>query len=198
MPEKDIVIRTVRIEDAGQIRDIYRPYVEKTAITFEYEVPGLEEIKRRIGHTLEKYPYIAAEQKGELIGYAYTGPFIGRAAYGWSAETSIYVKESRKGQGIGRKLYQTIEDISRAQNILNLNACIGSPEEEDRYLTKDSIRFHERLGYRMVGEFHKCGYKFGTWYNMVWMEKMLGVHSREPGPVIPFPQLDTALPGITV
>lgn len=76
-----------------------------------------------------------------------------------------------------------------AQHILNLNACIGYPETEDEYLTKDSVRFHTHMGYSMVGEFHKCGYKFGRWYNMVWMEKLIGEHADQPEPVIAFPRL---------
>ena len=88
--------------------------------------------------------------------------------------------------GIGKRLYQAIEEISRAQNITNLNACIGSPDPEDEYLTRNSIQFHEHMGYRMVGEFCKCGYKFGRWYNMVWMEKLIGAHEAEPKPVVEF------------
>ena len=73
-------------------------------------------------------------------------------------------------------------------NVLNLNACIGYPEREDEYLTRNSARFHEHLGYRLVGEFHECGYKFGRWYG-IWMEKHLGAHPPVPAPVIPFPEL---------
>ena len=95
-----------------------------------------------------------------------------------------------KKRGIGKKLYQAIEEISRAQNITNLNACIGNPEVEDEYLTKNGIQFHAHMGYRMVGEFYKCGYKFGRWYNMVWMEKIIQVHEKEPEPVVKFTSLD--------
>ena len=91
--------------------------------------------------------------------------------------------------GLGKRLYKILEEISRAQNILNLNACIGYPEIEDEYLTKNSVQFHAHLGYRMVGEFHQCGYKFNRWYNMVWMEKIIGPHNSFQPPVIPFPQL---------
>ena len=91
---------------------------------------------------------------------------------------------------MGKKLYQAIEEISRAQNITNLNACIGNPEPEDEYLTKNSIQFHTHMGYRMVGEFYKCGYKFGRWYNMVWMEKIIREHEEKPEPVAKFPSLD--------
>lgn len=189
MDINEVKIRVAATEDAEELLEIYRPYVEKTAISFEWDVPGLEEFRARIEKTLKKYPYLVAEKKGRLVGYAYTGPFVGRAAYAWGAEVSIYLKENQRKMGIGKKLYQAIEDISRAQNIKNLNACIGSPETEDEYLTKNSIEFHTHMGYRMVGEFYKCGYKFGRWYNMVWMEKIIGEHEAEPEQVVPFANL---------
>lgn len=190
MDRNGVRIRVATMEDDGELLEIYRPYVEKTAISFECDVPGLEEFRARIERTLKRYPYLVADQGGELLGYAYTGPFVGRAAYDWAAEVSIYLREDMKKRGIGKKLYQAIEEISRAQNITNLNACIGNPEVEDEYLTKNSIQFHAHMGYRMVGEFYKCGYKFGRWYNMVWMEKIIQVHEKEPEPVVKFTSLD--------
>ena len=92
----------------------------------------------------------------------------------------LCVDESARGQGIGKALYEALEKILALQNILNLNACIGYPELEDEHLTKNSVQFHERMGYRFVGEFYKCGYKFGRWYNMVWMEKHIGEHPDVP------------------
>ncbi len=99
------------------------------------------------------------------------------------------MREDQRKTGVGKKLYTALEAVSKAQNILNMNACIGYPETEDPYLTKNSVQFHAHMGYRMVGEFYKCGYKFGTWYNMVWMEKIIGLHTPDPAPVIPFPDL---------
>ena len=147
--DRDVSIRVAAVEDAEEILAIYRPYVEKTAITFEYAVPCAEEFSERIERTLSKYPYLVAQKDGEILGYAYTGPFVGRAAYGWAAEVSIYLKEDKRKMGIGRKLYQAIEAVSRAQGILNLNACIGYPDEEDEFLTKNSVQFHAHMGYRM-------------------------------------------------
>lgn len=160
-----------------------------TAITFEYEVPTLAEFTSRITTTLQKYPYLVAEHDGETLGYAYTSPFAARAAYGWAAGTSIYVAQDMHRQGLGSMLYAALEAVSKAQNLLNINACIAFPETADAYLTQNSVQFHTRMGYRLVGEFHQCGYKFGRWYNMVWMEKHLGAHVPEPAPVIPFPEL---------
>lgn len=187
MDKTNISIRIASKEDAGLLLDIYRPYVRQTAITFEYEVPTTEEFAGRIEHVLKKYPYLIAESGGEVLGYAYVGPFHGRPAYDWAVETSIYVNREKKRMGIGGRLYNTLESILKEQGILNLYACIACPEDDhDEYLTKDSIRFHERLGYRMVGEFRQCGYKFGRWYHMVWMEKFIGTHLDEQQPVKTF------------
>lgn len=185
-----IEIRVARPDDAKKLLEIYRPYVEKTAITFEYDVPDVKEFRRRIEHTLEKYPYLLAQKQGEILGYVYTGPFVGRAAYDWAAELSIYLKMDCRRREIGRKLYEAVENIAAAQHITNLCACIGTVDAEDEYLNNNSARFHAHMGYRMVGEFRKCGYKFGRWYNMVWMEKIIGDHAAFPEPVTPFGKLE--------
>lgn len=186
---EEIRIRIATETDAEELLRIYAPYVQKTAITFEYEVPTPEEFRRRIRTVLEKYPYLVAVSDGEIWGYAYAGPFHSRAAYAWGVETSIYVDSSKKRCGVGGKLHQTLETVLREQGILNLNACIAYPREEDEYLNKNSVEFHAHLGYRMVGEFDSCGYKFNRWYNMVWMEKHIGEHVENPTSVRAFPQI---------
>ena len=172
----NIEIRMATVDDAEEIRLIYEPYVRDTAITFEYEVPSVQEFRKRISLTLEKYPYFVAVHQGKIVGYAYAGPFVGRAAYARSAELSVYVSNQMKKAGIGGQLYQELEEALKAMGILNLYACIGYPEVEDEYLTRNSVEFHGHLGFRMVGRFHKCGYKFNRWYDMVWMEKIIGKH----------------------
>ena len=134
-----------------------------------------------------------AERGGELVGYAYAGPFGTRAAYDWAVEMSIYLREDQRHQGTGKRLYAALEAVLRAQNVQNLYACIGYPDgADDAHLTKNSAQFHAHLGYRLVGEFSRCGYKFGTWYSMVWMEKSIGAHGESPAPVRPFPELSPA------
>lgn len=190
MRDENICIRVAAPGDAAQLLAIYTPYVEQTAITFEYDVPTLDEFRGRIARTLQKYPYLTAERGGELLGYAYLSPFVGRAAYQWAAETSIYLRMDSRGLGLGRALYEIIERIARAQNLTNLEACIGRPAgAADEHLTDNSVEFHTHMGYRMVGEFHKCGYKFGRWYHMAWMEKLLAPHVPNQAPVRPFPAL---------
>lgn len=173
----NIMIRMAAEADAEEILAVYAPYVTQTAITFEYEVPSVGKFRERIRRTLERYPYLAAEEAGKIVGYAYVSPFKDRAAYDWAVETSIYVKWGYHRQGIGKKLHMELEEILKKQHILNMNACIAYPNPE-------SVAFHERLGYKMAAHFTKCGYKLGKWYDMVWMEKMLGEHSENPKEII--------------
>ena len=176
---ENMIIRTATANDAEELLNIYAYYVENTAITFEYDVPAIEEFIQRIENTLKKYPYLVAEKDGEILGYAYAGVFKDRAAYGWSAETTIYLKQDAVKCGLGRMLYETLEKEMKKRGFLNLYACIGYPIDDDEYLTKNSAEFHAHLGFETVGEFHKCGYKFGRWYNMIWMEKIIGEHKGE-------------------
>ena len=193
MKKTEIIIRKATSNDAGELLKIYEHYVVKTAISFETEVPTEAEFRGRIEKTLKEYPYLVAEIDGNIMGYAYTSCFVGREAYRHSAETSIYVKEDARGSGIGGKLYSEIEKISKAQNILNLYACIGYTDVEDEYLTNDSMRFHEHLGYKLIGTFKKCGYKFDRWYDMIWMEKIIGKHEETPQAFISFSKVETKI-----
>ena len=187
-----ISLRIASPSDAEELLKIYAPYVEETAISFETEVPTAEAFRQRIEKTLKNYPYIIAEENGEILGYCYLSPFVGRAAYIHAAETTLYLKMSARKKGIGKKLYTALEKIASAQNIFTLEACIGTvdPGKEDEHLTNNSAEFHSYMGYRFIGEFKRCGRKFGTWYNMIWMEKPLREHPDSPEPFIPFSELD--------
>ena len=164
------------MQDAEALLAIYAPYVEQTAITFEYDVPTVDEFRRRIEEVSKRYPWLVAVDGTRIVGYAYASAFQKRAAYQWAVETSIYVDRNERGRGIGRRLHEALEEALKQQGILNMNACIAYTEQEDEYLTLDSVRFHERLGYSRVARFHKCGKKFGRWYDMIWMEKLIGEH----------------------
>ncbi len=177
--KESIIVRPAKPEDASALLAIYVPYVEKTAITFEYTVPSLAEFRERIIHTLEKYPYIVAETHGEILGYAYASCFYAREAYDWAVETSIYVAEGARGMGIGGLLHSALENCLTDLGYLNMYACIAyPPTDEDPYLTKNSAAFHAHLGYRLIGTFQSCGCKFDRWYDMIWMEKHLGKHKN--------------------
>lgn len=130
------MIRIAEESDSKEILEIYAYYVEKTAITFEYEVPSIKTFGERIHKTLKRYPYLVSEKDGRLAGYAYAGPFKDRRAYDWSVETTIYIAKDVRRQGIGRELYTALEHALALQNVINLNACIAYPDPEDEYLTR--------------------------------------------------------------
>lgn len=188
MSEK-VTIRMATEEDAQEILGIYSPYITNTAITFEYDIPSISEFSKRIKNTLEKYPYIVALEDGNIVGYAYASEFKKRAAYDWAVETTVYLKQDYKGKGIGKELYLALEHILRRQNILNLNACIAYTSAKDTHLDNTSIEFHQHLGYSKAAHFTSCGYKFGIWYDIIWMEKMLGEHLSQPPQFIPITQI---------
>ncbi len=175
----NITIRTATVEDAEVLRNIYAYYVEHTVISFEYDVPTVEEFRGRIAKTLKNFPYLVVEKDGEIMGYAYAGPFVGRPAYAWCAELTIYLERNAKKRGYGRMLYEALEKALKEMGYLNLYACIGYTDVEDEYLNNNSPQFHEHMGFQLVGTFHNCGHKFGRWYHMIWMEKIIGKHEGQ-------------------
>ena len=178
-----IRVRDVQPEDAARLLEIYSYYVINTAVTFEISPPSLEEFKRRIREISRRYPYLVIEEDGKIKGYAYAHLFVGREAYSYSAETTIYLDPGSRGQGLGRILCEELEKRLKAMGIINLYACIGVTDKQDEYLTNNSRDFHSHIGYKTVGAFEKCGRKFGRWYDMIWMEKAIGEHSDDPLPV---------------
>ena len=182
-----VKIRRAVPEDAARLVEIYGYYVEKTAISFEYTVPGPEEFRGRMERIMARYPYLVAEVDGRVAGYAYAGAFVGRAAYDWACELTIYLDPEARKCGLGRALYGAMEKVLRAMGVLNLYACIGYPRGgDDEYLNSNSADFHAHLGFEKVGTFTACGYKFGRWYDMIWMEKIIRQHRPGQAAIVPF------------
>ncbi len=173
-----IHVRDARLEDAARLVEIYSYYVENTVISFEYTTPTIDEFQMRMQKTMEKFPYLVVERDGRVEGYAYASPYIGRRASDRSVETTIYLDRNAGKGGLGRLLYEALESRLKEQGILNLYAAIAYPDTPDEYLTTNSADFHAHLGYTECGRFHKCGYKFGRWYDLLWMEKFLGPHKN--------------------
>lgn len=180
---KQLYFRLVKEDDAEKLVEIYAPYVRDTNITFEYEVPTVDEFKQRITKIVSKFPYIVACINNEIVGYTYASTFRERVAYNWGVETSIYIDEQYQGRKIGELLYVKLEQILALQNITNLVASITYPNPQ-------SIAFHERLGYKKIAHFTKCGYKQEQWYDMIFMEKMINEHTIPAKEVIYLSNLD--------
>ena len=159
-------IRFATPSDAATLLAIYAPYVENTAITFEYEVPTIEDFTNRIAKTLEKYPYLVAEEDCVVLGYAYASTYYARAAYDWAVELSVYVSLDSRGQGVGTKLYDALEYLLDQMGYVHFLACISLPNEA-------SLTLHRKRGYQQVAHFPKIGYKFNRWHDIVWLQKSL-------------------------
>ncbi len=158
-------IRIATREDVPAILEIYRPYVENTAVSFEYVCPSLEAFAARFERYTAQFPWLVWEHKGEILGYAYASAPFERAAFSWCAEPSIYLKREVTGGGIGTRLYDALEAILFYQGYEVLYSLITTENP-------GSIAFHERRGYRTVGELKDCGIKFSRRVGIVWMEKV--------------------------
>ncbi|MDO4814514.1 MAG: GNAT family N-acetyltransferase [Gemella sp.] len=169
----EIELRMARVDDAASLLNIYAYYVNETNITFEYDVPSIEEFATRIKEILKKYPYIVAEKDGHILGYAYANTFKGRAAYDWTVEWSIYLDKNHSAKGIGQKLFDKLVEILKEQNIVTIEGCITYPNEK-------SLAFHKKNGFKEVAYFNKVGYKFDKWHDVVWYEKALSEHQDKP------------------
>lgn len=146
--------RTVEVKDAEQIAEIYNFYILNTHHSFEIEPVGFEEMKRRIAETSESYPYLIAEENGEVLAYAFAACYKPRTAYKNSAEVSVYVKNDLKQKGIGTKLYEKLFDELSKTDVHAIIAGISLPNEA-------SVKLHEKFGMEKVAHFREVGFKLG-------------------------------------
>jgi len=177
-------IRTVKLSDAAQIRNIYAPFVTDSLVTFETEVPGIEEFENRIRKYAQQYPWLVMAEGDIVLGYAYASAYRERAAYQWVVECSVYVHADYKKKGIARKLYAALFKLLQLQGIYKVYAVITVPNPE-------SVGFHEKMDFRWFATYENVGYKSGHWCHVGWWQLTL----KEPGesippPPHPFPDLD--------
>jgi L-amino acid N-acyltransferase YncA len=165
-------IRFATTDDALQILGIYAPFITDTAISFETEIPSLENFRKRIEAIQSQYPYIVYEIDGKIIGYAYASKHHERAAYCYSADISIYILPEYQRMGIGRTLYTCLFEILKKQGYYTIIAGITLPNEK-------SIGIHKAMGFEEVGIYHNVGYKFGIWRDVIYLQKAL----REYDPI---------------
>lgn len=169
-----LVVRdAVPVQDAAACADIYRPYVLRTAVTFETVPPDEAEFARRIGRAQAEHAWLLAEEGGVVLGYAYAGSFRARAAYARTAETSIYLAEGTGGRGVGMVLYGALLDRLRE---LGYGTAVGGMTPPN----PGSAALHRALGFRQVGAFTRVGRKFGRWHGCDWWELALRDDVTDP------------------
>ena len=183
-----ICVRAATPQDAEQLLEIYTPFVISedcsiSNVSFELTAPSLAEFRQRIVDISSKYPYLVGEKDGQILGYVYCHPYRERLAYQWSVEVTIYLAPAGQGKGLGRVLYEAMEEILRLQGITMLYSCITLGNEH-------SIKMHEALGYRLIGTFSKSGCKNGQWLDTVWLEKQLQPCPKQPDNIKSWRELD--------
>lgn len=159
--------------DAQACARIYAPYVRDSVISFEEEVLGEAEMAARISRIQRTHPWLVAERDGAVAGFAYGAPHRERAAYRWAADVSVYVDSAQHRQGIGRRLYEELFELLRAQGLRV--ACAGVTLPNDA-----SVRLHERLGFEPVGVYRRIGFKAGAWHDVGWWQLFLGSGDTPP------------------
>jgi phosphinothricin acetyltransferase len=160
------MIRSVTADDAKVICGIYNYYIENTVITFEETPVSINGMEDRIKAVLSNYPWLVWEEEGEILGYSYGNTWKDRAAYRYSAESSIYVKNGAEGRGIGKKLLAAFLEAARETSIHVLVAGITIPNER-------SVALYEKFGFKKTAEFFEVGYKMDRWLNVGYWQLIL-------------------------
>lgn len=182
----DIKMRMARETDASGILGIYAPYIKDTVITFEYEIPTLNEFKNRIRKISADYPYLVCTLDEKIIGYAYSYRHKERAAYQWNVELSVYIDNSYLNYGLGKAFYTALIEISKLQNIKNIYGGVTYPN-------KNSEKLHEYFSFKKLGVYHNTGYKFGKWHDVTWFEKNIRESDGEPKQLLSIKDIDEEL-----
>lgn len=166
-------LRLAAAEDAEAILNIYKTYIENTRVTFEIEVPTIEEFRERMERITDRFPWIVCEIDGRIVGYAYGSKHGERAAYRWSADLSVYIRENYHRYGVGTALYTVLLELLRKQGYYTVYAGVATPNPK-------SEAFHTDFGFRNLGEFKNAGYKLGRWCGVSWYELVLSEYVSEP------------------
>lgn len=156
-------IRLATNNDAAAVLEIYGPYCLQSPATFELQPPELDEIRNRIEKTLTRFPYLICEENSEPVAFAYAGQHMERAAYRFSANVSVYVKEGFHGKGKGKALYGILIPLLRKQGFCNAFAGITMPNAGSEAL-------HKSLGFVQTGLYKNVGYKFERWHDVSWWQ----------------------------
>jgi phosphinothricin acetyltransferase len=183
----DVEYRVASVDDARAIAAIYAPYVIGTAITFEIDPPpDADEIAARLRRIGAVYPWLVAIADGEIAGYAYACENRTRAAYRWSVDAAVYLREPAQRRGIGRGLYERLFALLRLQGFINVFAGITLPNAA-------SVGLHETFGFRRIGVHRGVGWKLGAWRDVGWWQLPLATPTDNPAEPVAFSDLDAAL-----
>ena len=170
------MIRDADAADAERCADIYAPYVRDTAISFESEPPSAAEMAERIAGAQRAHAWLVLADHDQVVGYAYGGPFMARAAYRWATAVSVYLDPTRHRRGSGRALYEALFDRLAARGHRTALAGIALPNDA-------STGLHRALGFELVGTYRRVGWKLGRWHDVAWYQRPLGDDDGPPAPL---------------
>lgn len=162
-----LVIRPATVADAWAIAGIYNHYIRNTVVTFEEEPVGTRVMEERIAAVRDaSLPWLLADSRDGIIGYAYAGRFHPRSAYRYAAETTVYLAHGREGQGTGTRLYIELLNLLKAQGIRTAVGLIALPNAP-------SVTLHEKLGFNHTGTLQGVGFKQDRWVDVGYWQKLL-------------------------
>lgn len=169
--------------DAAACLAIYGPFADATPASFEERAPAPDEFARRIQRIERTHAFLVAERAGVVVGFTYAGMYRERAAYRWAAESSVYLAEGARGNGLGRTLYEVLFGLLEHQGYRQVLAGVSLPNPA-------SVALHEALGFERVGVHRRIGWKAGAWRDVLWLQRALGPELDEdqeppsPGPPV--------------
>jgi phosphinothricin acetyltransferase len=170
-------LRLASVSDSEEILKIYRPYITDTAISFETEVPTVEEFSSRVENITKQYPFLVDVIDGKVAGYAYASKHRERAAYAYDVDVSIYVLPEYHGLEVAYRLYDCLFAILDKLGYKNAYAAYTEPNAK-------SMRFHQKFGFTLIGTHHKTGYKLKKWHDVTWLEKRINTLDESPNGVL--------------
>ena len=185
------MIRIATSKDYKSIYEIYIPYIETTAVSFELTSPSLSEYSERIEETLNDFPWLVLDVNRQIAGFAYASRHRKREAYQWSAEVSVYIDRAYHRRHAASALYTSLSGLLEIMGIRMLLAGITLPNEA-------SVRFHESQDFKPIGIYENIGFKFGKWHAVGWWQKPIGNHNEIPQTPIKFSQISTTKKVITI
>lgn len=160
------MVREVTLDDSNQLCEIYNYYILNTIATFEINPIDNAEMQNRIKNIKSKFPFIVYEEKGKILGYAYSTDWKTRSAYKFTVESSIYLKNSEIGKGLGFILYSELINLLKKIDIHSVIGGIALPNLV-------SIALHEKFGFEKIAHFKEVGFKFNKWVDVAYWELII-------------------------
>ncbi len=162
--------------DAARCAEVYAPYVTDAAISFEAEPPSPAEMAERIARAQLRHAWLVGESGGRVVGYAYGGEWMSRAAYSWSCTVSVYLEPGLRRTGAGRALYEALfaRLADRGYRTALAGVTLPNPASEG---------LHRALGFAPVGVFRGVGFKGGAWRDVAWFQRALTEDGGPPAPL---------------